>query len=155
MENLELANVVLESIQECDDAEEFFYIARDGGVREYVGFMYPTSLENAREIMEFLCDMRFICFKIVEKDTEEMVGIILGEPLTSTILDVAYFIGEEYRGMGYCSSAVRLFEEYLREETCYTTMRFFIKEDNVESQGVMNKLGIPNAFGNVYMLDLD
>ena len=155
MEDLELANVVLETVQPCDDAEEFFYIAQEGGVREYVGFMYPTSLEKAREILEFLCDMRFECSKIVEEDTGDMVGIIFGDPLTSTILDVSYFIGDEYRCMGYCSSAVRQFEEYLREETCYTTMRFFVREDNAESQGVMNKLGIPNAFGNVYMLDLD
>ncbi len=155
MEKLERTNVVLETIHEDDDAEEYYQIAQDSGIQEYVGFMYPTDLMHAQEILDFLSDPRLICFKIIEVDTGDMVGIILGDPLTSTIIDISYFVGADYRGQGYCSSAVQQLEEYLREDTCFTIMRFFVKEDNEESQNVMSRLGIERRFGNVYMLDID
>lgn len=155
MGKLERTNVVLEMIHEDEDLEEFYQIAQDSGVQEYVGFMYPTDRMQAREILDFLADQRLICFKIVEVGTYNMVGIILGDPLTSTMIDISYFVGADYRGQGYCSSAVRQFEDYLREDTYFKYMRFFVKEDNAESQGVMNRLGIQRKFGNIYMLDLE
>ena len=154
MEELERTNVVLERIHEDDDLEEFYQIAQDSGVREYVGFMCPTDLMQAREILDFLADPKLICFKIVEVGTYKMVGIILGDPLNSTMVDISYFVGADYRGQGYCSSAVKQFEEYLKEDTCFKFMRFFVKEDNEESQSVMSRLGIQRKFGNIYMLDL-
>lgn len=155
MEKLERTSVVLETIHEDDDVEEFYQIAQDEGVMEYVGFMYPTDLMHAQEILDFLSDPEFICFKIIEVDTGDMVGIILGEPLTSTIIDISYFIGADYRGQGYCSSAVQQIEEYLKEDTCFTMMRFFVRDDNERSQNVMSRLGIQQRFGSVYVLDLD
>lgn len=153
MEELGKTNVILKEFQESD-LEEFYRISREEKIRKFVGFMCPETRAEAKEIVQFLLEPTFICFKIVETKSNKMVGIILGDALTDETVDISYFVGSMYRKKGYCSAAVTLMEKYLHDNYDYKVMRFYIRKDNEKSKNVMRRLGIKEESSNVFIKNI-
>ena len=151
MNKLEKTNVILKEIQKSD-LDEFYRIANEKGVEKYVGFMYPEDVEDAEVTLDFLMDPEYICFKISESESGNMVGIIFGDEVSEDEIDISFFIGNEYRKKGYCAMAVTLYEEYLKQHTEFKKMQFYIKKKNRKSQNVMKRLGIHEKSRDKYAI---
>lgn len=141
MEKLGKTSVNLKEFQESD-LEEFYRIAKNKGVKKFVRIFYPEDMEEAKMILDMLRDTtNYISFKILDEDNR-IVGGIVGDKIGRGKIDVSYFIGEEYRKNGFCTQAVSLFEQYLKEKSKITTMQFYVARDNKRSQNVMKRLSI-------------
>lgn len=140
-----VTNVTLEKF-EYDDVYEYFSIAKDEKVKTFFRMAYCDTLEEAKEFMELCIESsNYIAFKILNSSCE-IVGIILGEKKAKKILEVSYFIGKEHREHGYCQNAIKLFEQYVLQNTKYRTLEFCIACNNEKSKHVMQALKVPKAY---------
>ena len=141
MEELEKSNVSLKEIQKSD-RDEFYRIAKDSRVKKFVGFLYPEDKTDAESILDFIIDPDYICFKIVESESGNMVGVIFGDKLSEEKIDVCFLVGKDYRKRGYCTTAINLFATYLKENTAFKEMQFYVRSRNKNSRNVMKRLRI-------------
>lgn len=147
MKKLDKTNVYLKEFQESD-LEEFYRIAKNKEVKQFVKLFYPNTFEDTKKILE-LAKKDYIVFKIVD-ERDSITGAIAGRKTENKIIDVSYFIGPRYRGKGYCSKAVKLFKAYLKKTSNYKVMRFLIASNNYSSQHVMNRVGISYKYTRMY-----
>lgn len=145
----ELTNVKLEKFEE-NDTEAFYRIAKNEGTKKFVKLFYPESMEEARKIVEmFIDDSNYVAFKILDQ-YGVIVGAIAGEKKGIGRMEISYFTGTRFRQMGYCTSAIKLFESYLKENTRINEIYFRIASNNIKSKNVMRRMSIPLAYVKMY-----
>ena len=155
MRKLGQTTVELAKITESD-LEEFYRIAKNEEVKQFVKILYPEDMEEAEIIIEMLTvDSNYIAYKILN-EKEKFVGVIIGEKKGKGTVEISYFIAEEYRGKGYCTQAVVRFKQLLKKQK-YKKMEFSIDLRNKKSQNVMKRLRIPLLYTSrlrIYALDI-
>lgn len=155
MKELGKTNVRLVEIIESD-LEEFYRIAKNKEVKQFVKILHPEDMEEAEIIIEMLTvDSNYIAYKILN-EKEKFVGVIIGEKKGKGTVEISYFIAEEYRGNGYCTHAVVEFKKLLKKQK-YKKMEFSIDLRNKKSQNVMKRLRIPLLYTSrlrIYALDI-
>ena len=155
MKKLGQTTVELAKITESD-LEEFYRIAKNKEVKQFVKILYPEDMEEAEIIIEMLTvDSNYIAYKILN-EKEKFVGVIIGEKKGKGTVEISYFIAEEYRGKGYCTHAVVEFKKHLEKQK-YKKMEFSIDLRNKKSQNVMKRLRIPLLYTSrlgIFALDI-
>ena len=145
MKKSDETNVILKKFQNSDQ-EGYLRIAKDEGVKEFCNIFYAETLDDAEFVINMLIH-GYLSFKIVERQSGKIVGAIIGDEITEHILDVSYFIAKDYRNKGYCTEAIKLFEQYVKTNTAIRALTFCIKNErdnqNKSSKSVMKKLNIP------------
>ena len=138
------------------DLKEFYRIAKNEEVKQFVKILYPEDMEEAEIIIEMLTvDSNYIAYKILN-EKEKFVGVIIGEKKGKGTVEISYFIAEEYRGNGYCTHAVVEFKKLLKKQK-YKKMEFPIDLRNKKSQNVMKRLRIPLLYTSrlrIYAIDI-
>jgi len=121
MKELGKTNVRLVEIIESD-LEEFYRIAKNKEVKQFVKILHPEDMEEAEIIIEMLTvDSNYIAYKILN-EKEKFVGVIIGEKKGKGTVEISYFIAEEYRGNGYCTHAVVEFKKLLKKQKYKKTL---------------------------------
>ncbi len=126
------------------DTEQFYSVAHDPGVKRYVPYCYPHTLDEAAELIDNYSKVDFIndfYFAICNAETKQMVGVIMAYRNSSLTLEVCAFIGEKWRGLGYCTEATKVVMRYLATSTNYTALNFAVKRSNKASRHVLEELG--------------
>lgn len=145
----ELTSVKLEKFKQSD-TEEFYRIAKNDGTKKFVKLFYPENLDEAQKIVEmFTEDSNYVAFKILD-ESGAIVGAISGEKKGKGRMEVSYFTSPRFRKNGYCTSAVKLFEIYLKENTRIKEIYFQIASNNKASKNVMQRLSVPLAYVRMY-----
>lgn len=127
-----------------EDAKDYLKIANDSAIKEYVSAASPYTLEESLELLKYYCKVDFLndfYFVIEDIQTHQLIGALLCYRSTSFMLDISYFIEKDSRGNGLILEALEVFIEYLSKNTCYKTLFFMIKKDNLASKKIMKKLG--------------
>lgn len=127
-----------------EDVKEYFKIATDESMKKYLPYASPDDLEECIELIENYSNLDFIndFYLIIEdKDSHQMIGAILSFRTSALELDTSYFIGKDFRGNGFVIEALQVFIDYLSKNCIYKTLFFMIKNDNLPSTKIMEKLG--------------
>ena len=148
MKKSDKTNVSLKEFQESD-LKEFYRIAKNEEVKKFVKLFYPENFEETHKIFELSKNTKYVIFKIVDIN-DEILGAIAGEKIGRKTMEVSYFIGARHRGRGYCTSALKLFKKYVKENTNCRTLKFRIASNNRKSQEVMNRLNISHKYTGIY-----
>lgn len=136
-----------------EDVESYYSIAHDPLVQLYVPYAYTETIGEALDLLENYETYDFVndfYFAICDAKTEKLVGALLAFRTFSRILEVCYFVGQEHRGNEYCLEALHLFVDYLEKHTSYTSLFFDVRQDNVASRKIMQKLGLSVASNQDY-----
>ena len=123
----------LRSFTLCD-VEEFYRIAHEPKVKQYVMFAYPENVEECFSTVAIYsrgdCINDF--YLAIEKENI-MVGSIIAVRMEGKVLDVSEIISKEFRGQGIMTIAMKAFVEWLKDNTQYEELSFEIEENNVSS----------------------
>lgn len=146
MKIMQTERIILRSWQESD-AEALYKYASNPIVGERAGWSPHKSVDESLEIIRTVFNSPTI-WAIVLKESNEVIGAMgympdcslnlparKGEPL------VGYWVGEPYWNQGICTEALQLMLEYIRTETCYTSLISSHFIDNPASGRVMEKCG--------------
>ena len=85
---------------------------------------------------DFINDFYFV----IEDKKQNIVGIIVAVRITSTDIDVSYYLAEEYRHNGYMYEAIKYLVYTIRKEKPEYHFQMVIDIDNRASLNVMKKL---------------
>jgi len=94
---------------------------------------------------DFINDFYYV---ICDKNNNRL-GVVIAIRVTSMMVDVSYFLKQEFRHQGYMHEAVAEFIKSARKVNSRYKFRFIISEHNKTSLNVVKSLGatIENAFG--------
>ena len=127
-----------------EDAEEYFQIISDKDIAKYVPYSSAKTLDTTKKHLEvyekgdFERDF-YICIR--SKETGKIIGAIIGCALSYAILDISYFIGKDYRGLGYCSEAMKAFIKYLKDNNLKRyNLLLTIEDENLASKNTASHL---------------
>ena len=143
-----------------EDVNEFYLIAHDRAVKDFVPYAYCKTHRKARELIEnyvtYDCVNDFY-LAICQADTGKMIGAIMAyRIINSKVLDVSYLIGAEYRHKGYMLKALTIFISAIAHASDFEGLRFFVNPYNQDSMAIMWALGIvDNGDEMIYFYPLD
>ena len=151
------------------EAQQFFNMASTYEVAKYLSGVYVQSLEQAYENIIYYQNQNgngdfYIAIRLwTLKEKGTLVGTIIAtrprEENESKTLEIAYLIGEKYRGNGYIEEAMKCFIS-IAKGIGYQLLKLEIIEDNECSKKIAKKLGavfikkIENKT-NLYVLNLN
>lgn len=140
------ANLTIRKFK-AGDEEEFYSLAHEEAVKEYVRYAYCKNLAQAKESVDDYIqgNCRDDFYLAVEKEGK-MVGCIIAIRIKKTILDVSVLMGEKFRGQGIMKEAMKGFIEWLKENTKYCNLSIAIKQTNKSSLRLASKIGA-EAYG--------
>ena len=148
-EKLKVPIVTLEHFSYAD-AEEYYKIAKDFEIRKFFRFAYTAKERDANELLDaWINSTNYEAFKILN-ERNKMVGAILLEKKPKKIMEVCYFIGNNYRRRGYCCAAIQEVIEYVKN-TNYKTLEFCIACNNQKSQNVMKRMNAYKKYVGKYI----
>lgn len=127
-----------------DDVEDFYeMVHNDSSVEKYVPYAYVRNISEAIENIEVYekgdCINDF--YLVIEIDSI-MVGAILAIRTFPTTLDLSLIISKRYRGQGIMSDSLKIFMQWLKENTNYKTLVFAVKNDNASSIKLIEKFNV-------------
>ena len=129
-----------------EDVEEFFLISSDKEVQKYLfSYSIKKSIDDFKKLVyEYsLCDFTTnFYFAICDKSTNKIMGALIINRTTFTVLDVSYFIGKDFRNNGYMKEALIGFKDFLSNSSFqYSALELTTSNSNKISQKVIESCG--------------
>lgn len=128
------------------DANQFFSIIQDEEIKQYLKGIYEKSKARVKENLVIYMDADFIndyYYAVEDRKSGELIGAIIATRMNKHEIEVAYFVGKEYRQQGYMKEALNSF----LNRVCYwnkeKTFKFVIDKQNIPSISLMKSLNIP------------
>lgn len=135
-----------------EDKEKLFLTLNDEEVKKHIPVLYAKKIENIDTIIDIANSNDVIFFVIEDKQTNELLGIILAYKHFVNTAICTYLIRKEYRGNGIIYYALKMFIKYLYSIKFSKAITFQISADNSSSLRIMEKLNIPfNYFAGINM----
>lgn len=129
------------------DAESLFEYAKDPAVGPIAGWPVHTSVENSREIIRSVLSARETYAVCLRQDNRAIGSIGLFAPaqtlvkISSTELEIGYWIGVPFWGNGYIPEAVKALQKHAFEELSCTAMWCGYYDGNHKSRRCQEKCG--------------
>lgn len=131
-----------------NDVNEFYLIAHDKAVKEFVPYAYCATRRKAKELVANYVTYDFkndFYYAICNATDGKMIGAIMAYRIpNSQCLDVSGFIGANYRRKGYMLAATMLFIDAIAKNTKLECLRFTVSPYNQPSMSIMWTLGLPD-----------
>ena len=132
-----MRDIYLKKLEASNDSDvlAFWAIANDPEVEKFVNYMHITKKDFAESFFETATILG-----IFDDSSHELVGamhVTDSDPdVMYSHLEVAYFIGKEYRNMGYAKSAVKaLCKKYANSK--FSCLTFYVDLENLASLAVL------------------
>jgi len=131
------------------DVESFFEITHNPQVKKYVRYAYSETLCDAKKTLHTYTkydDVNDYSVAIrANINTEcyekaELIGVLLFNRI-GVCYEVCYFVKESMQSKGYCTEALKLFIQYLRNNDLYLKLFFEVAKSNAPSRKVLENLG--------------
>ncbi len=127
-----------------EDAYDFYkMVYNDSTIEKYIPYAYVHNVTEAVETIEVYekgdCVNDF--YLAIEIDNT-MVGAILAVRTFPTTLDVSLMISEKYRGQEIMKDSLKMFVDWLCNNSKYKTLMFMVKNDNVSSIKLVEKFNV-------------
>ena len=125
-----------------NDVREFYNLAHDEMVREYVFYAYPKNIKEASEMVKYYsnCDCKNAFYLFIQKD-KKIIGMIIAVRTIGKILETSAFISKEFRGNGIMTTSMKSFIKWLSENTDYEKLEMYIDQKNIISNSQIKKIG--------------
>ena len=143
-----------------DDVEQFYELVHnDSAIEEYVPYAYvhniTETVENIEAYVEGDCINDF--YLVIEVDGV-MVGSIIAIRALPKTLDLSLIIFEKHRGQGIMNESLKIFIDWLKNNTDYKTLIYAVKNDNASSIKLAKKFNVSLSSrdnnGRVYKLHI-
>lgn len=144
---IETARLLIRDLEK-EDERPFVAMASDGSLND-IGFDRDCSgwmanwIKEAREITAAdNPNTEYLAYTIVLKDEKVVVGSVgcsYYEDFQE--IGITYFIGAEYRNKGYAAEAVKAYVDYFFNHYVVSRMIATIREENILSWKVVEKVG--------------
>ncbi len=127
-----------------EDAKALYDFAKNPNVGPAAGWKPHESIEESMEVIKKIF-LPAICFKIIEKKEDRVIGFIGFEPdkrrpdINSK--ELGYALDEEFWGRGYMLEAVEATLEYMFLEKGMDIISICTNSENQKSQRVIEKAG--------------
>ena len=132
-----MRDIYLKKLEASNDSDvlAFLAIANDPEVEKFVNYMHITKKDFTESFFETATILG-----IFDDSSHELVGamhVTDSDPdVMYSHLEVAYFIGKEYRNMGYAKSAVKtLCKKYANSK--FSCLTFYVDLENLASLAVL------------------
>ena len=131
------------------DEEFFVRMAKDGSLKRDIGFdencqgWMKKWIANARKMtLKNDPTVEYLAYAVELKESPVVIGSV-GCSWFSDLkkVGITYFIGADYRGMGYATEAVKEYVDYFFRNYQMSELMANIRIDNVQSQRVVEKCG--------------
>jgi RimJ/RimL family protein N-acetyltransferase len=129
------------------DSQSIYRHARDRGVSRYTHVPHPYHLEDAyrflRQIRRLKRTGRYVIFAIVDKETDELIGLIniFDISRVSKKGEIGYWLGKKYWGKGIMTEAVQLVLKYCFRELRFQKVTARVWHPNIPSAKLLQKCG--------------
>lgn len=141
-----MPEVYLRSLDSTNDQDVQSYseISDDPLVKEYVNYLYVVKPDFIKSLFNnFYSSDCSELLGVFDASTDKLVGVFHvmdsdKESLTSN-LECAYFIGAQYRNLGYCTAALSKIKE-LYANTKFVSIVFYVYNDNIANSTLLSKL---------------
>ena len=148
---IETERLILRPFREDDAADAYEYL-RNPTARCFAA-MKLHSLEEAKIAMKARIEKKELCFAIVLRDAEKVIGEIdaspekAGEPHADEnapfdTFSPCWMLNPAYHGQGYAYEAAYAFFDYLFRRKGARRIYAYAEEDNLRSQRLCEKLGM-------------
>lgn len=129
-----------------DFKEDLYKIYSNEKVAKYVARKTHTSIEDTEEFIELIKERmeenNNIYLGIYIVSPKKLVGVIrLLNKEEPEVLTIGYGLSEEYWGRGIMSLSVNSLIPLVKEEGTYSVLRATIREENINSQRCIEKMG--------------
>ena len=150
MEIIKSDRLILRKPKKSDTAN-LLPLLNDKKIHEYVPNLFYTTTSEIRQFIKFYIKAsdykNDFCLLIQDIKTKEILGIIDAYIYCSNeyTIGISYALKESVRGRGIMIDALKAFLMYLHSNSNAICAEFSIREDNISSLRVMEKLNIPST----------
>ena len=137
-----------------DDAADIFSYASDPEVSKLLIWDASTSIEQTKEIiaewLSLYAQNKISPWGIVDKKSRKVIGTIEARITheSSTQAELGYCLSRDFWGKGLMGEATLAVINYLFTHTIIDEISAFCRVDNMQSQRVLEKLGMVKDQGN-------
>lgn len=136
---------IIDNITE-DFKGDLFNIYRNENIAKYVARKTHTKIKDTEEFIELMRERMKsntnLYLGIYTLSPKKLIGIVrLLKKEEPVILTIGYALSEEYWGKGIISLAVGSLIPLIKEEGTYSALRATIREENINSQRCIEKMG--------------
>lgn len=127
-----------------EDVNDFYeMVHNDSTIEKYVPYAYVHNKKEAEENIEVYkkgdCINDF--YLVIEIDGV-IVGAILAIRMFPRTLDVSLIISKLYRGKGIMHESLKIFVNWLKNNTSYKILMFVVKKENASSIRLVEKFNV-------------
>lgn len=136
---------IIDNITE-DFKGDLFNIYRNENIAKYIARKTHTKIKDTEEFIELMRERMKantnLYLGIYTLSPKKLIGIVrLLKKEEPGILTIGYALSEEYWGKGIISLAVNSLIPLIKEEGTYSALRATIREENINSQRCIEKMG--------------
>ena len=127
----------------CTDKIWYYELVQNEELKKWLPSLEAASFDEASKCVDIFMQGNFRddYYYVIEDNGQNIMGIIIAVRITRNTIDVAYFLKEEYRHMGFMAEAVKGFANFARKEDYLRRFRMVIELDNSASLNVVKRLG--------------
>lgn len=137
-------NYVIRNFRE-GDAKLYYKVAHECDVKKYVINAFPKNKKEAISIVKWYSEnINDKDFYLVIQDINKkaIVGAIIATQNNSGILEVAAFVGKDYRRRGIMTTCLKAFSKWVKNEHPeIKQLHFTVEKDNDASNNQIQKFG--------------
>lgn len=141
-----MPEVYLRTLDSSNEQDVLSYseISDDPLVKEYVNYLYVVKPDFIKSLFDSLdsSDSSEL-FGVFDASTHKLVGVfhIMDSDKEANVsnLECAYFIGKQYRNLGYCTAALSAIKE-LYANTKFVSLVLYVYNDNIANSTLLSKL---------------
>lgn len=118
-------------------------LAKHQDTRKYLKGVYTEDVAKMKEDVEIFSKGDFendFYFVVENIETKSIMGIVVIVRLTKKMLDVSYFLFEEYRKQGYMYESMNAAMRAIKAEKPSYYFRMVINENNISSLKLAKRL---------------
>jgi len=146
MKNIETKRFILRKV-EIKDAEKIYKILSNEKVIETLNMKIHKNLDDTYKLLnsyfEELDKNTKFPFAIIDKETEEFIGVFLIklDLYNEDCFEFTIYLDEKYWGKGIYKEVLPYMIEFAFEDVCTGNFRGFVMEKNIVSAKVLEKAG--------------
>lgn len=145
--------LILRAFESSDVNWYFEMVSREEFKKRLPGLAVETK-EQAESDLAILRagDFKNDFYYVIENKIGNVLGVIIAVKITSSVLDVSYFLDKSHRRKGYMREALKAFMSKAHEENPVYRFRMIVEKDNEESLLLLKSLGgIIEEYNGRYM----
>lgn len=125
-----------------EDIKWYYEITQNDEFKKRLIGLEAQNLDDAKAHIDIFKSGNFQddFYYVIENKQGNAIGIIIAVRMSGNIVDVSYFLLEEYRHNGYMLEALKRFIQKVKAEVEVYTFRMVIDEDNISSLNVVKKI---------------